>query len=476
MKPLPIYLFIVSLTTGALIQGISAEQGKDSVSTTTESSSSSSSSSSATISTQEEDFLQNVDISREELIARAESEHYHVNDSFNDHKYYKSQFRPTGDFWVDLDKLNETSGGIVRENSLLANSYREADTISLRFKFPFYGHEISNITIATGGFLYTGDHVHSWLAATHYIAPLMANFDLRRGQAEIKYADNGTALIVEWSQVYLNESSRDSGGGPFSFQAIIHSSGDIVFAYKSIALNISHIEDKAHPVKVGLSDAYTIDKSVLYVRRKTIYEYHRVNLRNASISNSSAIIFKSLPTCNIQRDCESCTNFSNEHKKEGSKDDDPVDFKCTWCPSLSRCSDGMDRDLQNWMAHSCHKSNVSQSSSCGLVGQHHHSSGADHVPEREFSSSSSSSSSMSSSSSSQPRSKDIGTPEVSHIVHADLVVIILVCLLVCLVTLWFAYAYFYPHTWSGQLLIKYRPTRWHWGRSEPRYTAASIHM
>jgi hypothetical protein len=40
----------------------------------------------------------------------------------------------------------------------------------LSFPFPFYGHEVNNITIATGGFLYTGEYVHSWLAATQYIA------------------------------------------------------------------------------------------------------------------------------------------------------------------------------------------------------------------------------------------------------------------------------------------------------------------
>ena len=59
--------------------------------------------------------------------------------------------------------------------------------------FPFYGHEVRNITIATGGFLYTGDYVHSWLAATQYIAPLMANFDTSSSpDSKIRYADNGT--------------------------------------------------------------------------------------------------------------------------------------------------------------------------------------------------------------------------------------------------------------------------------------------
>ena len=45
------------------------------------------------------------------------------------------------------------------------------------------------------------------------------------------------------------------------FQVVLHSTGDIVFAYKDIPLEIKRIGDKEHPVKVGLSDAYIIDRS-----------------------------------------------------------------------------------------------------------------------------------------------------------------------------------------------------------------------
>jgi len=76
---------------------------------------------------------------------------------------------------------------------MLSRSYRRAATIKLKFKFPFYGHPVDNITIATGGFIYTGEYVHSWLAATQYIAPLMANFDTSQDEsAKIRYADNGS--------------------------------------------------------------------------------------------------------------------------------------------------------------------------------------------------------------------------------------------------------------------------------------------
>lgn len=70
-------------------------------------------------------------------------------------------------------------------------------TVELKFDFPFYGHKVRNITIATGGFLYTGKYVHAWLAATQYIAPLMANFDTTLSeQSIVKYADNGEKLVI----------------------------------------------------------------------------------------------------------------------------------------------------------------------------------------------------------------------------------------------------------------------------------------
>lgn len=65
-------------------------------------------------------------------------------------------------------------------------------TVQLSFDFPFYGHPVRNITVATGGFLYTGEYVHSWLAATQYIAPLMANFDTSiSNESYVKYYDSG---------------------------------------------------------------------------------------------------------------------------------------------------------------------------------------------------------------------------------------------------------------------------------------------
>lgn len=62
----------------------------------------------------------------------------------------------------------------------------------LSFEFPFYGHLLSNVTVVTGGFVYTGNKNTSWLAATQYIAPLMGNFGTNiSNDAFVKLYDNG---------------------------------------------------------------------------------------------------------------------------------------------------------------------------------------------------------------------------------------------------------------------------------------------
>ena len=45
------------------------------------------------------------------------------------------------------------------------------------------------------------------------------------------------------------------------------------------------------------------------VRRKTIYEYHRVNLKDSvgvKVADNSTIYFQALETCNRKKSCEDC--------------------------------------------------------------------------------------------------------------------------------------------------------------------------
>ena len=48
-------------------------------------------------------------------------------------------------------------------------------------------------------------------------------------------------------------------GGEFNFQVVLAKDGRIWFSYKAIPMTLQEIRQDAHPVKVGLSDAYYID-------------------------------------------------------------------------------------------------------------------------------------------------------------------------------------------------------------------------
>ncbi|XP_017262039.1 plexin domain-containing protein 2 [Kryptolebias marmoratus] len=260
-----------------------------------------------------------------------------------DHNYYTSKtYGPSDpmskDLWVNIEQMEKDK---VKIHGILSNTHRQAARVNLSFDFPFYGDLLREITVATGGFIYTGDVVHRMLTATQYIAPLMANFDpsVSRNSTVI-YFDNGTALVVQWDHVHLQDNYNL---GSFTFQATLHNTGRIVFAYKEIPVEIAQISSINHPVKVGLSDAFVVVHKIQQipnVRRRTIYEYHRVELATTRITSSTAVEITPLPTCLQFSSCGSCISSQ-------------INFNCSWCHRLNRCSSGFDRHRQDWVDNSC---------------------------------------------------------------------------------------------------------------------------
>ncbi|XP_060516515.1 plexin domain-containing protein 2 [Cylas formicarius] len=344
-------------------------------------------------------------------------------------------------YWVDLNNCSN-----VKVSDLLSNSHRRAATIKLSFEFPFYGHLIKNITIATGGFLYTGNFVHYWLAATQYIAPLMANFDTSlSNNSLVRYCDNGTAFTVEWQRVVLQDTPSDE---EFTFQVTLFDSGDIVFVYKNVPLLIEQIKDSNHPVKIGLSDAYIMDETIYLIRRKTIYEYHRVAFKKEDIKNWTAIYLRALPTCLGFRDCSTC--LTNEIAET---------HQCTWCPKLQQCSTGYDRNRQDWLDNGCNKTSARHGSMCVRTNEPYE----PPITTAAYDSSV------------ENRKMGVANP-ASHLGTSGVITILFVVLMMLGLATWTVYAYRNPHTFSGQMLIRYRPSQWRWRRGEARYTAATIHM
>uniref|UniRef100_A0AAY4A294 PSI domain-containing protein n=1 Tax=Denticeps clupeoides TaxID=299321 RepID=A0AAY4A294_9TELE len=260
------------------------------------------------------------------------------------HKYYSWRSfsaavdRHTKDLWTDLSAIQQSQ---VRVHGILSNTHRQAARVPLSFDFPFYGHYLRQITIATGGFIFTGEITHRMLTATQYIAPLMANFDPSFSKnSTVRYLDNGRMFVVQWDKVRLQ--GRESEGS-FTFQAALHRNGTIVFCYRDIPLLVEKINSTEHPVKVGLSDAFMALLSSPQSpdsKRRTIYEYHRVEVDTTKITNDSAFEFSPLPTCLQHTSCESCLNSN-------------LTTNCGWCNTLQRCSDGIDRHRQEWLDYGC---------------------------------------------------------------------------------------------------------------------------
>lgn len=359
----------------------------------------------------------------------------------------------------------------------------------------------------------------------------------------------GTAFTVVWEKVVLQDKPET---GAFTFQVTLHQNGDIVFVYSVIPLMVEHIKDTAHPVKVGLSDAYIMDRIVFckylvlsrievilrenfivtsndridyfssfltVVRRKTIYEYHRVNFNQQDIKNWTVIYLHALPTCLEMDNCRDCLT-----KLKG--------FDCKWCSELNQCSTGTSRSRQDWLLRGCDVRMIKAIDNCPLPTT----TCKEHLDEYNHILRMHSGETVTVSEMNAKQEKPGSSPLerckifISAInVHfcdrsfnhndilllislardnmnmgvSGIIGILLVIGLVVGLAAWAAYAYRNPHSTSGQMLIRvrinnicygkkkrekcfkeifliffvqYRPSQWSWRRGEARYTAATIHM
>ncbi|KAF7494507.1 Plexin domain-containing protein 2 [Sarcoptes scabiei] len=421
------------------------------------------------------------------------NETHFINDSYFEAYYYDDPEKAMN-YWVDVKSFNDSQ--FVHE--VLSNSHRRAASISLPFNFLFYGNNLTKITVATGGFLYMGDHIHSWLAATQYIAPLMANFDTSNStRSQILYGYNSSMFLIQWENVMLHENRSLE----FTFQCAIKPNGDIIFVYKDIPIKIEDIPDTNHPVKIGVSDAYFISRNHLFVRRKTIYEYHKFDFlkeKNFAIKSKTALYLKAAITCNSYKNCNECLTQNTK-------------FKCTWCESIKRCSEGYDRSRQDWVHNQCDSKAVSSVDKCSAIVpteqipmtsknySETHLTPSPTLPQNNISNNSSSTSTTNIFNDHSLDNIDIkhndknltnleyNTQEQksglamknkkNQAANSSLTISFFFVISIILgVSLWIFYAYRNPTSSSGQFLIRWRPSNWRWNGGETRYTVASIHM
>ncbi|TKR77003.1 hypothetical protein L596_018056 [Steinernema carpocapsae] len=386
---------------------------------------------------------------------------YYHYETFNTSEAFKKYYQNV------TEMLANNAKGKVK-HPMLHSSYRKAAAAHLKFKFPFYGHYLSHLTLTTGGFCYVGDESHSWLAATQYIAPLMSNFESNYNDSTIQYADDGEKFVVEWLNVRLRDNPT---AGKFTFQTVIHKNGDIWFVYKEIPIPVGNISTQQHPRKIGVSDAYLFNQKIVgedqkVTTKRVIFEYHRINVPESAVKNGSVVVLYAQPTCIQFSTCSDCSTANLKH------------FNCSWCQkkdSTAFCSDpaGMNRRRQDWVESDC----INQGANTYCDAASTAASNSSDLPVSSL----------------VPKLKPEGVvtlehnttqrPKIPEGLQAEETtsgsgfasVFAVLLILIFASSIWVVYAYYNPHTTSGQFLIKYRPTRWLSPNSHVRYSA-SLHI
>ncbi|CAF0929408.1 unnamed protein product [Didymodactylos carnosus] len=263
----------------------------------------------------------------------------------NDHLYYNVSYivpKLSTSNILNFVRDNDIMGQTFSRIHALSDKHRSAFGMGISFPFPFYGHTINRLLVATGGFLYTGELVHAALiGSTQYIAPFMSNFDTSLGdnESEILHLDNGTHFIITWNKVYLQDQQEL---GPYTFQVILQDNGNIYFNYNRIPT--MKVSEKHHTFRVGLSDAFMLERPALpfhVVRIITLY--HKIDIDRNKIQDGTSVVFEMDTSCNTFTDCTSC--LANHNNR----------YNCSWCDDVQRCSDGYDRLRNEWLSAQCHR-------------------------------------------------------------------------------------------------------------------------
>ncbi len=154
---------------------------------------------------------------------------------------------PFGYAWTDSDEPGGPPFAWVdaRAGATLLPFVADDQTvtgIALPFAFPFYGRRFDHVNVCTNGWLsftsarttFTNTGLPDAGAAVpeNLVAPLWddQDFDLATGAGQASWNVVDGAFVVTFAGV-----RHAGGGGPYTYQAVLHPSGDIDFQYLSLA-------------------------------------------------------------------------------------------------------------------------------------------------------------------------------------------------------------------------------------------------
>ncbi|KRY41320.1 High mobility group protein 1.2, partial [Trichinella spiralis] len=249
-----------------------------------------------------------------------------------------------------------------------------------------------------------------------------------------------------------------------------------------------------------LSNSYrkaVLRKQEKALNRRMIYEYHRIEVPLEAVQTGAVVEIKANPVCMMFDTCEACMNATLKA------------FNCSWCPipsseGSSFCSDeaGLHRRRQDWRKYKCDLPNPNfYCSSLNETSVDNNrtvlpfednvviastQSLSTSLPTTAVESQSlllttgSSTANAFTTNMAQGQEKIIsGTDpaKASGLSSGGVVSLLFIISSIIGLVGWVIYAYYNPHTRSGQFLIRYRPSKWrlNGNRSGIRYTA-SVHI
>ena len=138
--------------------------------------------------------------------------------------------------WIDIS-------GTGSETSI-SDEINGNTAVNLPFSFPFYGDDFDEIYVSVNGFISFSEIPASGAPvnfpmpadldnAMHKIAPFWNNLNAEDGAVYTHHDADSGFFIVQWDNLRLNNS--DPEDGTFTFQLLLHESGNITFQYQQMS-------------------------------------------------------------------------------------------------------------------------------------------------------------------------------------------------------------------------------------------------
>jgi subtilisin family serine protease len=143
--------------------------------------------------------------------------------------------------WIDNDEIGGPSfqwTDIAATGSRISLEGDDAMSpfVPIGFLFPFYDNLYAYVRVSTNGFLsfssgaadFTNQTLPNPSAPENMVAPFWDDLVFAGNSAAHAWGD-GHRFIIQWSNVF-----HFTGGGPYTFQAVLHADGTIVYQYLTV--------------------------------------------------------------------------------------------------------------------------------------------------------------------------------------------------------------------------------------------------